>query len=85
MFLNNNSQPYLVRVTRDSKADKTVALISRLNLNFECWFLWEENQRKTVGAGTRTNIKVNPHVMPGLGIKPRPQQWEASALKLLFY
>ena len=85
MFLNNNSQPYLVRVTRDSKADKTVALISRLNLNFECWFLWEENQRKTVGAGTRTNIKVNPHVMPGLGSKPRPQQWEASALKLLFY
>ena len=32
---------------------------------WECWFLWrEENQctqRKTLGAGTRTNNKLNPH------------------------
>ena len=35
------------------------------------WFLWrEENwrtQRKTLGAGTRTNNKINPHVTQGLG------------------
>ena len=33
---NNNNQPYLVRVTLNSKADKPVTLISRLNLNLEC-------------------------------------------------
>ena len=55
-----------------------------LNLNLECWFLWrEENQRtqkKTLGAGMRTNNKLNPHVMPGTGVKPRPQWWKASSL-----
>ena len=43
----------------------------------------EENQRtrrKTLGAGTRTNNKRNPHVTPGPGIEPGPQWWEASAL-----
>ena len=60
----NNNQRYLVRVTLDSKADKLVALISRSNWNLECWLLWrEENRRtwrKTLGAGTRTNNKLNP-------------------------
>ena len=54
------------------------------NWNLECWFLWrEENRRtrrKTLGAGTRTNNKLNPHVTPGPGIEPGPQRWEASAL-----
>ena len=67
-----------------SKADKPVALISGLNWNLECGFLWrEENQktrRKTLGVGTRTNNKLNPHVTPGPGIEPGPQQREASAL-----
>ena len=81
---NNNNQRYLVRVTLNSKADKPVALISGSNWNLECWFLWrEENRRtrrKTLGAGTRTNNKLNPHVTPGPGIEPGPQRWEASAL-----
>ena len=54
----------LVRVTLNNKADKPVALISGSNWNLECWFLWrEENRRtrrKTLGAGTRTNNKLNP-------------------------
>ena len=61
----------------NSKADKPVVLISGSNWNLECWFLWrEENQRtrrKTLGAGTRTNNKLNPHVMPGPGIEPGPR------------
>ena len=39
---------------------------------WKCWFLWrEENQstrRKTLGAGTRTNNKLNPHMTPSPGI-----------------
>ena len=69
----------------DSRADKPVALISaRSNWNLECWFLTrEENwrtRRKTLGAGTITNNKLNPHVTLGPGMEPRPQRWEASAL-----
>ena len=37
-------------------------------------------QRKTLGARTRTNNKLNPHVTPGLGIEPGPHRWEVSAL-----
>ena len=73
-----------MRVTLDSKADKPVALISGSNWNLEYWFLWrEENwrtQRKILGAGTRTNNKLNPHMTPCLGIEPGTQQWEVSAL-----
>ena len=80
----HNNQRYLMRVAFYSKADKPVALISGLNWNLDCWFLWrEENRRtrrKTLRAGTRTNNKLNPHVTPGPGIEPRPQRWEASAL-----
>ena len=39
-----------------------------------------ENPEKTLGAGTRTNNKLNPHVTSGPGIEPGPQWWEASAL-----
>ena len=82
---NNSNQPYLVRVILNTRnADKPVALISRSNWNLECWFLWrKENwrtRRKTLGGGTRTNKKLNPHVTPGPGIEPGPQRWEASAL-----
>ena len=73
-----------MRVTLNSKADKPVALISGSNWNVKCWFsLRGENRRakrKTIGAGTQTNNKLNPHVTPGMGIKPRPQKWEVSAL-----
>jgi len=49
-----------------------------------CWFLWrEENRRtrrKTLGARTRTNNKLNPHMTPGPRIEPGPHWWKASAL-----
>ena len=51
---------------------------------WKCWFLRrEENRRtwrKTLGARTRTNNKLNPHMTQGLGIKPGPYRWQASAL-----
>jgi len=37
------------------------------------------SQRKPLGAGQRTN-KLNPHLMPDLGIEPGPHWWEVSAL-----
>jgi len=46
-------------------------------------FWREENRRtrrKTLGAGTRTNNKLNPHTAPGQGIEPGPHWWEASAV-----
>ena len=36
-------------------------------------------RRKPLGAEKRTN-KLNPHMTPDLGIKPRPHWWEMSAL-----
>ena len=35
---------------------------------------------KPLGAKTRTNNKLNPHMTPGPGIEPGPHWWEASAL-----
>ena len=35
---------------------------------------------KPLRARMRTNNKLNPHVIPGPGIEPRPQWWKASAL-----
>lgn len=40
----------------------------------------EEPEKKTVGARTRTNNKLNLHVKPRPGIEPGPQRREASAL-----
>jgi len=58
---------------------------SRWNWNLEMFvFSWrEENRRtrrKTLGARTRTNNKLNPRMTPEPGIEPRPHWWEASAL-----
>ena len=39
---------------------------------------------KPLVAGTRTNNKLNPHMMPSLGIEPGPHWWEASALAAAF-
>ena len=61
-----------------------MTLISGLNWNLECWFLWRKEdrrtQRETLRAGVRTNTELNPHVTPGLGIGPGPQRWQESAL-----
>ena len=52
--------------------------VSRSNYNLEVLIFVEggkpENPEKTLGAGTRTNNKLNPHVTPGPGIEPRPQR-----------
>ena len=44
--------------------------------------MWKEEnrriRRKALGARTRTNNKLNPHMTPGLGIEPGPHWWEAS-------
>ena len=51
---------------------------------WKCWFLRREKsrstRRKTLGAGTRTNNKLNPRMTPRPGIEPVPHWWEASAL-----
>ena len=50
-----------------------LSTVSQLNWNLECCFLWRgknwRTQRKTLGAGMRTNNKLSPYVMPGLGIE----------------
>ena len=46
-------------------------------------FVEEENwktRRKTLGARTRTNNKVNPYMASMLGIEPGQNWWETSAL-----
>ena len=35
---------------------------------------------KSLGARTRTNNKLNPHMTPSPGIEPGPHWWEASAV-----
>ena len=37
-------------------------------------------REKPLGARTRTNNKLNPHMTPRPGIEPGPHWWEASAL-----
>ena len=36
--------------------------------------------KKPLGARTRINNKLNPHMTPSPGIEPGPHRWEASAL-----
>jgi len=48
-------------------------------------FIFEERGKpeyleKNLAAEKRTNNKLNPHMMPGPGIKPGTHWWEASAL-----
>ena len=40
----------------------------------------EDPEKKNLGARTRTNNKLNPHMTPGPRIEPRPHWWEASTL-----
>ena len=61
---------------------------ARIELEFGVLVFVEEGirstRRKTLGAGTGTKNKLNPHVTPGPGIEPGPQWWEASALTTSF-
>ena len=60
--------------------------LDRIGINFRSvgFFLGEGKTRvpgeKPLGAGTRTNNKLNPHMTPSPGIEPGPHWWEASAL-----
>jgi len=44
----------------------------------ENWRTW----KKTLGARTRTNNKLNPLMTLGPGFEPGPHWWEASAIPL---
>ena len=52
--------------------------LSRSNFNLEMPVF--EERKKPLGARTRTNNKLNPHMTPSPGIEPGPHWWEASAL-----
>ena len=45
------------------------------------WKYWSlrrgETGEKPLGAGTRNNNKLNPHLTPSPGIEPGPHWWEA--------
>ena len=65
-----------------------LSTVSRSNWNLEMLVFVEggkpeypeKKKKKTLGAGTRTNNKLNPHMTPSPGIEPGPHRWEASAL-----
>ena len=48
---------------------------------WECWFMRRGETgvpgEKPLGARTRTNNKLNPHMTPSPGITPGPHWWEA--------
>ena len=55
---------------------------SRSNWNLEMLFFEERGKpelpgEKPLGARTRTNNKLNPHLSPSPGIEPGPHWWEA--------
>ena len=41
-----------------------------------------ENQRIALGARSRTNNKLNLHMLSLLGLEPRPRRWQESSLTL---
>ena len=58
---------------------------SKIELEFGCVGFWGEEKtgapgEKPLGASTRTNNKLNPHMTPGPGVEPGPHWWKASAL-----
>ena len=58
-------------------------IVNRIGIR-QCWFLRrgqnQSSQRITYQRKERTNNKLNPHMMPGLGIETGPYWWDASAL-----
>ena len=61
-----------------------LSTVSSSNWNLEMLVFEEggkpEYWRKTLGAETRTNNKLNPHMTPSPRIEPGPHWWESSAL-----
>ena len=61
------------------------ALRFQIDLEFRNVGFGEEGKtgepgEKTLGARTRTNNKLNPHITPSPGFEPGPHWWEASDL-----
>ena len=61
-----------------------LSTVSRSNWNLAMLVFVEggkpENPEKTLGANTRTNNKLNPHMTPSTRIELEPHWWEASTL-----
>ena len=61
-----------------------LSTVSRSNWNLEMLVFAEggkpeyPEQKPDLGAGTRTNNKLNPHMTPRPGIEPGPNWWEAA-------
>jgi len=58
-----------------------------LQISIGIWKSWLFRRGKTgvpgekpLGARTRTNYKLNPHMMLSPGVEPGPHWWEASVL-----
>ena len=66
---------------------ETVRASFKIELEFVSVGLWRKEhrrtQRKTFGARTRTNNKLNPDITPGPGIEPRPHWREAMSSNYL--
>ena len=82
---NNNNQLCFTRVAHNVKRlTNPWPSNSRSNWNLEILIFGEGgkpgNRKKTLGARTRTNNKLNPLMAPGLGFEPGPHWWEASAI-----
>ena len=63
--------------------------VSRSNWNLEMLVFEERGKpdlpgEKPLGARTRSNNKLNPHMTPGSGVEPGPHWWQASALTTAF-
>ena len=69
-------------MTLNSTTDKPVALEFQIELEFGNVGFSEEGKtevpgEKPLGARTRTNNKLNPHLTPSPRIEPGPHWWEA--------
>ena len=82
---NRKKSTCLARVARNSLAtDKPVALEFPIEVFFFVWRKEKQStRRKTLGARTRTNNKLNPHMTLGPGIKTQPARVLSTALSML--
>ena len=82
-YTKQTNKLYLTRVTLNSEiTDKPVALGFQIELEFGNVAFWGEGKtgepgEKPLGARTRTNNKLNPHLTPSPGIEPGSHWWEA--------
>ena len=70
---SNNNQPYLVRMTLNSKAHKPVALIFGLNL--KCWFLWREANHRTRKKNPWGRDENQQQTQPTYDARSRNRTW----------